>query len=67
VVGVPDATWGGRRGLRGVEGSIATSEEELAAFLATRLAKYKIPRRWVFIDACPHSVWQVVKESCGIA
>ena len=29
--------------------------EELAEYLSTRLAKFKIPRRWLFLDALPRS------------
>ncbi len=54
VVGLPDRTWGEvvaaavvRRG--GVE------ESELAAHLATRLAGFKRPRRWLFVDELPRT------------
>ena len=63
VVGIPDATWGevgaGCVVLR-EPGSVAG--DELAAFLAVRLAKYKIPRRWLFLDALPRTAYgKVVK------
>jgi len=63
VVGIPDATWGevGAAFVVLREGAAAT-ENELAAFLAERLAKYKLPRRWVFIDALPRTAYgKVVK------
>jgi len=63
VVGIPDPTWGeagaGCVVLR--EGQRLTGEE-LAAFLAGKLAKYKIPRRWLFLDALPRTPYgKVVK------
>jgi fatty-acyl-CoA synthase len=63
VVGIPDATWGevgaGCVVLR-EPGSV--TGDELAAFLVERLAKYKIPRRWLFLDALPRTAYgKVVK------
>jgi fatty-acyl-CoA synthase len=63
VVGIPDPTWGEVGAafvvLRGGE---TATEETLTAFLAARLAKYKLPRRWVFIDALPRTPYgKVVK------
>jgi fatty-acyl-CoA synthase len=63
VVGVPDPTWGeigvGCVVLRRA-GSV--TGEQLAEFLSTRLAKYKIPRRWLFLDALPRTAYgKVVK------
>ena len=63
VVGVSDETWGEigaafivPREADGVSG------DELAAFLAGRLAGYKIPRRWVLVDALPRTPYgKVVK------
>ncbi len=52
VVGIPNAEWGQQVGaavvLRG-----ETDAETLAAFLRETLAGYKVPRRWLFIDALP--------------
>ncbi|MEO0325800.1 MAG: AMP-binding protein [Myxococcota bacterium] len=56
VVGVPDARWG-EVGLAAVvlhEGATA-DETELKAYVAERLAKYKVPKRWRFLDALPKS------------
>jgi fatty-acyl-CoA synthase len=63
VVGVPDPTWGevgaGCVVLR-EPGSL--TGDELASFLAQRLAKFKIPRRWLFVDALPRTAYgKVVK------
>ena len=63
VVGIPDATWGEAGAAFVVlrQGYLAT-EEDLATFLARSLAKYKIPRRWVFIDALPRTAYgKVIK------
>jgi fatty-acyl-CoA synthase len=52
VVGVPHETWGevGRAFLAVADGY---DEESLRAFLAERLARYKIPRSIVILDALP--------------
>ncbi len=63
VVGVPDSTWGEvgvafvvRRGPHG------TTPEELADFLGKRLARYKVPREFLFVDALPRTAYgKVVK------
>ncbi|MFH1176573.1 MAG: long-chain fatty acid--CoA ligase [Acidobacteriota bacterium] len=56
VVGVPHETWG-EIGVAFVvlRSAGAASAEELASFLATKLAKYKIPRDFVFVDALPRT------------
>ncbi len=56
VVGVPDPHWG-EVGLACVvlkPGATAT-EEELIAFLQDRLARYKVPKRVVFMESLPIS------------
>jgi fatty-acyl-CoA synthase len=59
VVAVPDETWG--------EVAVAflvgtASDAELTAWLTSRIAKYKIPRRFVFLDALPRTPYgKVVK------
>jgi acyl-CoA synthetase (AMP-forming)/AMP-acid ligase II len=63
VVGVPDATWG-EVGvafvvIRTGEG---LSKAELLAFAETRLARYKLPKEVVFVDALPRTAYgKVVK------
>ncbi|MGA2520746.1 MAG: class I adenylate-forming enzyme family protein [Acidimicrobiales bacterium] len=54
VVGVPDRRWGETpvAVVRLVAQSTADGEE-LAAFLRLRLAPFKVPRRWVFVDELP--------------
>ncbi|MCX6550349.1 MAG: long-chain fatty acid--CoA ligase, partial [Acidobacteria bacterium] len=63
VVGVPDTTWGEiGAGCIVLREAGSTTGEELAAFLAQKLAKYKIPRRWLFVDALPRTPYgKVVK------
>jgi fatty-acyl-CoA synthase len=56
VVGVPDPMWGeiGIAACVAREGA-QVSEEELVAFLGAQLARYKLPRRVVFLEALPKS------------
>ncbi|MEW5982630.1 MAG: long-chain fatty acid--CoA ligase [Acidobacteriota bacterium] len=56
VVGAPDDTWG-EIGVAFVvsRAEPAPSREELSAFLTKRLAKYKVPRRWVFVTELPRT------------
>ncbi len=64
VVGIPDPTWGevGAAFVVLREGSTATAET-LTEFLATRLARYKLPRRWVFVDTLPRTAYgKVIKR-----
>ena len=64
VIGVDDATWGevGRAYIVLAAGGSAT-EQELSAHLRTRLAGYKIPRSWVFVDSLPHTASGKVQKS----
>ena len=60
VIAVQDETWG-EVGVAFVVGS--ASEDELVQYLTLRIAKYKVPRRFVFIDALPRTPYgKVVKE-----
>ena len=60
VVAIPDETWG-EVGVAFVVGR--ASEEDLAQYLGTRIAKYKLPRRFVRVDALPRTPYgKVVKE-----
>ena len=58
VVGVPDPDWGevGIAVLVAVEGE-AVSEAEIAAFLAEKIARYKMPKRFVFFEEMPKSAY----------
>ena len=62
VIGVPDPTWGEVGVAFVVPRGDPPTAENLAAFLAGRLAKYKIPKQFVFIDALPRTAYgKVVK------
>jgi fatty-acyl-CoA synthase len=56
VIGLPDPKWG-EIGLACVvlKPGASASEEEILAFLADRLAKYKVPRRVAFLESLPIS------------
>lgn len=54
VIGVPDATWGEC----GVAFTVSSDSERtdssaLAEFLRARLARYKVPKRFIFVDGLP--------------
>jgi len=53
VVGVPDRTWGQVLEARVVGRGAAA--DELAQFLRERLAGFKVPRRFVFVDELPRT------------
>jgi fatty-acyl-CoA synthase len=56
VVGVPDARWGEvGHAFVVVDPTSPVAESELVAFLRTRLAGYKVPKRVVRVDALPMS------------
>jgi len=57
LIGVPDPKWGevGRAFVVRRQGSTLTGDD-LVAFLGERLARYKLPRTVVFLDALPMTV-----------
>jgi fatty-acyl-CoA synthase len=57
VLGVPDPFWGevGVAVCVPREGAAAVSEAELAAFLAPKVPRYKMPKRFFFWDSLPKS------------
>jgi fatty-acyl-CoA synthase len=57
VVGVPDPVWGevGIAVCVPHEGAIAPSASDMAGYLATKLPRYKMPKRFFFWDALPKS------------
>ena len=63
VVGLPDPTWGEiGAGCIVLRKAGSATGEELAAFLSAKLAKYKIPKRWLFLDSLPRTAYgKVVK------
>ena len=63
VIGAPHPTWG-EIGVAFVvpRGEPAPAGEELAAFLAERIAKFKVPKEFVFVDSLPRTAYgKVVK------
>jgi fatty-acyl-CoA synthase len=62
VVGVPDPTWGEIGVAFVVPGADPPAAGDLAAFLADRLAKYKVPKDFVLVEALPRTPYgKVVK------
>ncbi len=60
VIAIADETWG-EVGVAFVVGT--TTAEELTQYLAERIAKYKLPRRFVFLDVLPRTPYgKVVKD-----
>jgi len=59
VISVADEKWG-EVGVAFVVGT--ASEDELASYLALRIAKYKVPRKFVFIDALPRTPYGKVEK-----
>lgn len=59
VVPVSDETWG-EVGVAFVVGT--ASAEELEQFLSTRLARYKLPRRYRFLEALPRTPYGKVEK-----
>lgn len=62
VIGVPHATWGEVGVAFVVAAGANCSADELTNFLANKLAKYKLPREFVFVDVLPRTAYgKVVK------
>jgi fatty-acyl-CoA synthase len=62
VIGVPDTTWGEVGVAFVVAPSAPPTPDELAAFLGTRLARYKTPKRFLFVETLPRTPYgKVVK------
>jgi fatty-acyl-CoA synthase len=55
VVGIPHPTWGEivAAFVRPAGDTIAPSEQELRTYCRERLAPYKTPEHWIFVDAFP--------------
>lgn len=64
VIGVADDTWGevGRAFVVPTAGN-SVDAEQLTAHLRARLAAYKVPRSFVFVDALPHTASGKVQKS----
>ncbi|HEY0554826.1 MAG TPA: AMP-binding protein, partial [Thermoanaerobaculia bacterium] len=62
VVGIPHATWGEVGIAFVVPGEAPPAAAELTAFLEGRIARYKVPKEIVFVDALPRTPYgKVVK------
>jgi fatty-acyl-CoA synthase len=59
VLAVPDETWG-EVGVAFIVGRIGKGE--LDAWLGSRLARYKLPKRYVFLDALPRTPYGKVEK-----
>jgi fatty-acyl-CoA synthase len=55
VIGVPDPHWGEQVAavIRPADASAPPDTGELAAFCRERLARFKTPRLWFFVDSFP--------------
>jgi fatty-acyl-CoA synthase len=64
VIGHPDATWGEIGvGFVVLRPGLQATANELSSFLASRLAKFKIPREFVFVQELPRTPYgKVVKR-----
>jgi len=63
VIGIPDEKYGEEvmAWIRLLEGAVP-NEEELATFCRDRLASYKVPRYWRFVDGFPMTVTGKVQK-----
>ena len=59
VIAVADEKWG-EVGVAFIVGK--TTEDELASYLTLRIAKYKVPRKFVFVDALPRTPYGKVEK-----
>jgi fatty-acyl-CoA synthase len=61
---MPDARWGEVVAVAVVRaGGMQAGEEELAAHLKTQLARFKIPRRWFFVEQLPKTALGKVQRA----
>ncbi len=59
VVAVPDETWG-EVGVAFVVGD--ATEDDLSAYLSLRIARFKLPKRYLFVDALPRTPYGKVEK-----
>jgi fatty-acyl-CoA synthase len=60
VVAVPDETWG-EVGVAFVVGE--ATEDDLSAYLALRIAKFKLPRTYIFVESLPRTPYGKVEKA----
>ena len=67
VIGVPDVEWG-QQVVAAIELAEAatTAEDELTVFCRERLAGYKLPKRWMFVDALPQTASGKIQRSAVV-
>jgi fatty-acyl-CoA synthase len=67
VVGVPDDRWG-EVGAAFVVRAAGVGEAELAAYCRARLARFKVPKSFTFVEALPrNSIGKVQKSELQVA
>ena len=59
VIPIADATWG-EVAVAFIVGDVA--EDELSAYLASRIARFKLPKRYIFVDALPRTPYGKVEK-----
>jgi len=62
VIGVEDERWGEVGVAFVVRTSEALDEAMLVAFLEERLSRYKVPKRWMFVDTLPRTPYGKVEK-----
>ena len=69
VVGVPDERLGERvvAAVELADGAAVTAEDALREHCLANLAKYKVPERWVFVDAFPRNSMNKIQRREGSA
>jgi len=60
VVAIPDETWG-EIGVAFVVGD--ATEEDLSSYLSLRIARFKLPKRYLFVDALPRTPYGKVEKA----
>ena len=60
VIAVPDPIWG-EAGVAFVVGDV--DENDVNAWLASRIAKFKLPKKYVFVDALPRTPYGKVEKA----
>lgn len=62
VIGVEDERWGEVGVAFVVRATEDVDESALVAFLEGRLSRYKVPKRWIFVDALPRTPYGKVEK-----